>query len=115
MKVTRDILNQLLSQAFDSGHHGSYELKNQEIEEILWTFQRGNEIPFVKMSAKEIAALEKGVRIFHTLFGMGTVSQSNKKAGNSSQPAEKYVQFSGFRMELTEEGWPWNVAIQVIC
>ncbi len=114
MKVTKDVLNQLLSQAFDSGHHGSYELKTQEIEEIIWSFQKGNEIPFVMMTCKEIAALDKGVRIFHTLFGMGTVSQSNKRGGIGNAPGEKYVQFSGFRMELSEEGWPWNVAVQVI-
>jgi hypothetical protein len=105
MKVNRDILVKLLEEAFDAGQNMSYSLKDQTVEEIVWTFQKGQENPWVVLPFAELCSLPSGRKIFHSTFGEGIVTIKN---------GERFVQFPGFRMELAEDGWPWTEKLQVI-
>jgi hypothetical protein len=105
LKIAPEALSKLLEIAFDLGHCNSYELRDQAIEEIFGQIQKGQEDPLVVMSLLELCSLPSGKKLFHTMFGEGTVVIKNN---------EKYVQFSGFRFELEEEGWPWTEKIKVL-
>jgi hypothetical protein len=94
-----------MKEAFDCGQQGCHELKAQCVEEIIWLFEKGQEHPWVVMTALDLCKLPNSSKIYHSLFGNGTVRLQN---------GEKYVQFDGFRMELKEEDWPWTEKIQVI-
>jgi len=105
MRLDREILTKLLSEAFDLGQDSSYELREQTIEDLIFNLERGQEDPWVTLSLKELNSLPSGRKVFHSSFGEGVVTIKN---------SERYVQFAGFRMEMAEEGWPWTEKMQVI-
>lgn len=100
MKLSRELLYSFLDKAFDLGNRGSYEMKDQAIEEII---EIKKENPLEVISLDDIIGLEDMSKLFHPLFGLGTVYSKSR-----------YVEFEGFRMELQQEGWPWIYSSKVI-
>lgn len=109
MRFTREYLSEVVGKAFDAGNSSLYELKDQLIEEILSSVKKGDNEPWVVLPLNELKALPNGSEIFHSMFGKGkiTIKTTNDKA-------DHFVQFSGFRFDLAEEGHPWTEKIQVL-
>ncbi len=105
MQINTESLVKLLNEAFTSGQNSPYDLKDQAIEEILSTKQTTTHDTWVVLPVTELRCLPSGRKIFHSMFGEGILMIKN---------GERFVQFAGFRMELTEEGWPWDQKIQII-
>lgn len=98
----------LLRDAFDRGNQGCYELRDQDIEDILADYtHRTTKVTRVAKSRNEIWCLKEDTRIFHPLFGTGFVK-------DNTHGRFGYVQFTNFRFELETDGWPWDVPTQVI-
>lgn len=109
MRFTREYLAEIVGKAFDAGNSSLYELKDQFIEEILAGIKKGDNEPWVVLPLKDLKALPNGRKIFHSMFGEGTITI---KTGNNK--LDHFVQFSGFRFDLSEEGHPWTEKIQVL-
>ncbi len=105
MQVTVKELNELMGRTFEAAQGSPCELRDQVIEELFADFLSRQEKPWVKLKFNEWKALPTGKRIFHSLFGEGTVGL---KAG------EKFVSFRGFRLEIMEDGWPWDQSVQLL-
>jgi hypothetical protein len=109
MRFTREYLTEIVGKAFDAGNSSLYELKDQFIEEILAGIKKGDNEPWVVLPLKDLKALPNGKRIFHSMFGEGII-----KIKSTKNTVDHFVQFSGFRFDLAEEGHPWTEKIQVL-
>ncbi len=105
MQVTVKELNELAARTFDAAQGAPYELRDQIVDELFAEFLLRQEKPWVKLKFNEWKALPTGKVIFHSLFGEGIVGH---KTG------EKFVMFRGFRMEIMEDGWPWDQPVQLL-
>lgn len=109
MDIPKHLLTQLLSLGFDRGHEGTYELRSQDVDEIVKGYQKGTDAPWITMKVKELSELAMGSRIFHSWFGYGVVSKRRR-----GDVEVKNVEFPGFRADLTEDTFPWNCKIQLL-
>jgi hypothetical protein len=105
MTVSEQELTDLLMATWKAAQESPYALKDQTIEELLISFQKKQEKPWVILKAEEWSKLSGGTRIFHSLFGAGVVGSKN---------GEKHVAFRGFKMEFIESGWPWDQTVQLL-
>lgn len=109
MRFTKEYLEEVVGKAFDAGNSSLYELKDQFVDEILVGIKKGDNEPWVVLPLKDLKALPNGKKIFHSMFGEGIVTIKN---GNLK--VDHFVQFSGFRYDLSEEGHPWTEKIQLL-
>ncbi len=105
MRFSEEKLVKLLSEAFCFGQNCPYDLKDQVVEEILLSNQTTQKDSWVILPFSELRCLPSGRKIFHSMFGDGVITIKN---------GERFVQFSNFRIEIAEDGWPWDQKLQVI-
>jgi hypothetical protein len=110
MRFTREYLAEILGKAFDVGNSSLYELKDQLVEEVLANIKKGDNEPWAILSLKDLKALPNDSRMFHSMFGEGIITIKMSDNGK----VDHFVQFSGFRFDLSEEVFPWTEKIQVL-
>jgi hypothetical protein len=100
--MTKESLTRLLSLAFDCGQQASYELKYENVDELILNFQKEGE--WLILPVEVLKQLPNGQKIYHTLFGTGIIT---------NWAEDKIVQFQGFKFGLKEDGFPWNFRLQL--
>jgi hypothetical protein len=106
MRLKEEQLMQMLSEAFDCGLEGSYELKEQAIREIIDSVRRAESETWAVYSIQELKKLHNGARIIHSQLGEGKM---HIRFDNI-----RTVRFGKTIVNLEEDNWPWNEPIKIL-
>lgn len=106
MRLKEERLMQMLGIAFDCGLEGSYEFKEQTIQEIIEEARKIESNNWAVFTIEELKSLLVGVKIYHPQLGEGRI--------HMRFDGVKVVKFSKVVAALDEDNWPWNEPIRII-
>lgn len=113
LKISEKQLEDMLSEAFEHGHSGCFELKAQCIQELIENIKSQDQGLWRIFTVDEIRKLPSGTKLYHSQLGAGQIHDF-MLIGSSPSQSEKYIQFRKDKMELNDQSWPWTEPMRLI-